>query len=254
MPKIFIPKENFYETDIFTRKQNLRYRIISDNLNNFSYWSPIFSIDPAFSFIPSDNFLVQNSSNQTLVVWDAAQIEKNSASIGELLEYDVWIRWGNVPAEGTWEYYQRVSGTSINILKPFATLSVNYVSVEIYSPMRPRDYRIDLYEIDQSNSAGQIDLKEDTILLPISNTVQTGDALRYSSSNPILYLTSNTTYYARKVPSTNKITLHPTKSDAINNTNIVDLESHTNAIGYFKSEESLVYDFLLYSEYNVPSA
>lgn len=254
MPKIVIPKENFTETDIYTRKYNIRYRIITDNQNNLSTWSPIFEIDPGFDFIVSNDISVERTSNQTLAVWDVVQMEKNGNNIGTLQNFDIWIRWGNNEAEGDWQYYQRVSESSINIVKPVSILSVNYFSIEVYRPMRPRDYRITLYEIDQSNAGGKIDLIKDRILLPPSNTVQTGDALKYTSNEPILYLTSGTTYYARKVPLSDEITLHPTKNDAINNTNIIDLHSHENNLGYFQSEESLVYDFLLYSKYNVPSA
>lgn len=252
MPQVYLPQKNFEEVDIYTRKYSVRYRIISDNKNNLSVWSPIFEVDPGFDFITSSEASVERTSNQTVTSWIPVQIEKDGNSLGALENYDVWIRWGNIEADGSWEYYQRVSGSSINIIKPVSIASVNYFSVEIYRPMRPRDYRIVLYEIDQSNGAGNIDLIKDEITLPGGNVIETGNGLRYTSLDPILGIDNDTIYYARKV-SSNIMTLHPTKADAEGNFNIIDLNSHTNEFGYFQWQESTVYDFLLYSQYNIPS-
>lgn len=252
MPRISISKENFQEIDIYTRKYNVRYRIIAENQNSLSTWSPIFEVDPGFNFVTSNDVSVERTVNQTLVAWDTVQIEKNGNNIGSLQNFDVWIRFGLSEAAGNWEYYQRVSESSVNIAKPVSITAINYFSIEIYRPMRPRDYRIVLYEIDQSNAGGRIDLIKDQITFP-TNDIQTGDGLRFTSVDPILGLIDNTTYYARKESST-IVTLHPTKTDAQNNTNKINLDSHENHLGYFKWEESLVYDFLLYSAYNIPSA
>ena len=252
MAQVYLPQKDFEEVDIYTRKYSVRYRIISDNKNNFSTWSPIFQVDPGFDFITSGNVSVERTSNQTTATWIPVQIEKDGNNVGTLEDFDVWIRWGNNEADGSWEYYQRVSGSSINIIKPVSIASVNYFSVEIYRPMRPRDYRITLYEIDQSNAEGKIDLIKDEITFP-ANVIQTGDGLRYTCIDPILGLVNDTTYYARKESSI-IITLHPTKTDAQSNTNKINLDSHENHLGYFQWEESLVYDFLLYSAYNIPSA
>ncbi len=253
MAQVYLPQKDFEEVDIYTRKYSVRYRIISDNKNNLSVWSPIFQVDPGFDFIISGNIVVERTSNQTTAAWIPAQIEKGGNNIGTLEDYDVWIRWGNNEADGSWEYYQRVSGSSINIVKPVAIASVNYFSVEVYRPMRPRDYRITLYEIDQSNAGGKIDLIKDEITLPAGNVIATGDGVRYTSEIPMTGLITGTVYYARK-QSVNVMTLHPTKADAQGNTNKVNITHHTNDLGYFQWKESTVYDFLLYSQYNVPSA
>lgn len=252
MPRISIPKDLFEETDIYTRRYNVRYRIITDNQNNLSTWSPIFEVEPGFDFITNNEVSVERTSNQTLAAWETVQIEKNGNNIGTLQNFDVWIRFGLNEAEGDWQYYQRVSGSSVNIIKPISISAVNYFSIEVYSPMRPRDHRITLYEIDQSNAGGKIDLIKDEITFP-ANVIQTGDGLRYTCIDPIVGLVNNTTYYARKESST-IVTLYPTKIDAQNNTNKINLGSHENHLGYFQWEESLVYDFLLYSAYNIPSA
>jgi hypothetical protein len=253
MAQVYLPQKDFEEVDIYTRKYSVRYRIISDNKNNLSVWSPIFQVDPGFDFIASGNVVVERTSNQTTASWIPVQIEKNGNNIGTLEYYDVWTRWGNNEADGSWGYYQRVSGSSINIIKPVATASVNYFSVEVYRPMRPRDYRITLYEIDQSSAGEKIDLVKDQITLPAGNVVVTGDGLRYTSETPMTGLITSTVYYARK-ESSNVMTLYPTKADAVGNINKINISAYSNDLGYFQWEESTVYDFLLYSAYNIPSA
>lgn len=252
MPKILISKSSFEETDIHTRKYNIRYRIISDNQNNLSAFSPIFEIDPGFNFVSSKNNInVEHKSGSTLAAWEIVPIEKNGINIGTLQNFDIWIRFGLSETLGDWNYYRRVSENSINIVNLGVYIAVvDYFSIEVYSPVRPRDQRIVLYEIDQSSAGDKIDLIKDEIIFP-ANVVQTGDGLRYTSLSQISGLITDTTYFARKKTST-IITLHPTKADAQNNSNKIDLLSHTNYLGYFQWEESLVYDFLLFSAYNVP--
>lgn len=251
MPQISIPKENFFETDIYTRKESVRYRIVSENKNNFSYWSPIFSVDTGFDFIPYNNVTVDRTSTQVSASWALAQVKKDGIDIALLPEYDVWIRLGLSEATGDWKYSQRVIGNSFSLVEDVGVLAISYASVEVYRPMRPTDHRIDLYEVDQSAAALKVDLIKDTMIMPTAN-ISNGDAMRYTSPTPLGGLVNDTTYYAR-VYATDEVTFHPTKQDAIDDTNIVDITSTNNFFGYFKSQESLVYDFLLYSEYNVPS-
>jgi hypothetical protein len=251
VPQISIPKENFFEEDIFIRKESIRYRIVSENKNNFSYWSPIFSVDPGFDFIPANKVSVSRTSTELSASWTPAQIKKDGIDIAVLPEYDVWIRLGLTEATGDWIYSQRVIGNSFSLVEDVSVLAISYASVEVYRPMRPADQRIDLYEVNQSTGASLVDTIKDTIIMPTTN-ISNGDAMRYTSSTPLGGLLDDTTYYAR-VYAANEVTFHPTKLDAIGNTNIVDITSTNNFFGYFKSQESLVYDFLLYSEYNVSS-
>lgn len=251
MPQISIPKENFFEEDIFTRKESIRYRIVSENKNNFSYWSPIFSVDTGFDFIPANKVAVSRTSTELSASWTPAQIKKDGLDIAFLPEYDVWTRVALNEAEGDWKYQGRVLGNSLNIVDDFSVIAISYASVEVYRPMRPADHRIDLYEVDQSAGASLVDTIKDTIIVPTAN-ISNGDAMRYTSPTPLGGLVDDTTYYAR-VYLTNEVTLHPTRQNAIDNTNVINLTSTNSSFGYFKSQKSLVYDFLLYSEYNVPA-
>jgi hypothetical protein len=245
--KIIIPKENFFETNAFTRKYGARFRLTNENRARFSYWSPIFFIDPDFDFITSGEILIEKYTGYSLIVWNPVIIEKEENFVAELPSYDLWVRWGTGATQGNWEYKERIFSTSVNLLIPESPAGINHLSVEIYRPAKPI-LRKATYDIDQSNSAGKINLTTDVITLP-SNVFQTGFPILYESSNAVGGLTSGTTYFARMLTDTT-MTLHPTANDARNNTNKIDITSNTNSVGFFTWSDCTVCDLLLYSKYN----
>lgn len=244
---IRVPYQNLPELNILTKQYQIRYRIKSDDGNRVSSWSPIYSINPEFVYETSGNLAIEKHSEYIAAIWNTVLIQKDQNSVGELEQYDLWIRWGTDACDGTWEYYERVSSTSINLIKPISPVGLDHVSIEIYVPGRPTLRRA-MYDVFQSNGAGKVDLINDTITLP-DNAFKTGYEIYYESSDPIGGLTSQTDYYARMVTPTT-MTLHPTEQDALDNTNKIDLTSHTNAVGFFTWEDCNVCDFLLYSNYN----
>lgn len=245
--KIVIPKESLPDINVFSKAYEVRFRITTEDRNRFSYWSPTFSAIPDSVIVTSGELVIEKHTGYSVAVWDEAHIEKNNVDIGTLKEYDVWVRWGNGLSNGEWGYQGRVSSTSLNLLKPSDPAGIDHLSVEIYQPGRPTLRRA-MYDIDQSNSAGLVNLSTDTITLP-DNVFETGYDIHYLSDTPIGGLSSDTNYYARMVTDTT-MTLHPTYNDAINNTNKINLTSNSNDPGYFTWEDCTVCDFLLYSNYN----
>ena len=245
--RVVIPKESLPDINVLTEAYEVRFRIVSDDRNRFSYWSPIFLTSPDYTYVPNQNLIIEKHTGYTAAIWNPVIIEKDGQSIGELQEYDLWVRWGTDPSVGTWEHYERISSTSVNFIKPSSPAGLDHLSVEIYVPGRPLLRRA-MYDIYQSNGAGKVDLTNDIITLP-ENVFETGYEIYYESTNPIGGLTNATDYFARMITPTT-MTLHPTKNDALNNTNKINLTSHTNASGFFTWEGCSVCDFLLYSNYN----
>lgn len=245
--RVVIPKENLPDINVLTEAYEVRFRIVSDDRNRFSYWSPIFLTRPDYTYVSSQNLIIEKHTEYTAAIWNPVIIEKDGQSIGELEQYDLWVRWGTDPGQGAWEHYERISSTSVNFIKPSSPAGLDHLSVEIYVPGRPLLRRA-MYDIDQSNSSGKVDLTNDIITLP-ENVFQTGYDIYYESSVPIGGLTNATNYYARMITSTT-MSLHPTKEDALNNTNKINLTSYANSPGYFTWEDCTVCDFLLYSKYN----
>lgn len=253
--KIVIKKEDLPNINILTKKYNVRYRIITDDRNRFSYWSPIYGVDPEYQYITSGEILIEKHTGYSTVVWNPAIIKKDVDGSPvdfrdgdvELQQYDVWIRWGTEICDGEWTYKERLSATSLNILTPSEPSGIDHVSIEVYRPGQPI-LRKATYDIDQSNSAGKINLSTDVITLP-ENVFKTGYPILYTSATPVGGLSNDTTYYARMITSTT-MTLHPTEQDALDDTNKINITSNTNDAGFFTWEDCTVCDFLLYSKYN----
>ena len=250
MSKLVIPRENFPDVDIFTNTIRFRFRIITDDRNVSSYWSPIYSLDPELDYIPTGNVVIEKHNAYNTVVWNPVIIEKNGNQIRELEYYDLWVRWGTDSSTGEWSYKERVASTSINLIKPVDPVGLDHLSVEIYRPGKPiiRKRMFDVYQ-----NSTWINTSTDVITFPVNHAFATGDNVTYNSSDAVGGLTDGAEYYARYI-SDSSITLHPTANDAVNNTNKIDITSNKNSTGFFTYTGCTVCDFLLYSEYNFSPA
>jgi hypothetical protein len=244
--QIIIPRDRLPTLNAVSQKYSVRYRLTNENRNRFSYWSTIFSVNPGFTYNTLGDILIEKHTGYSTIVWNPVSIEKDGQSIGELQEYDLWLRWGTSAASGDWEYKERTSVTSINVLKPNS--SFNPLSVEIYPAAQPI-LRKATYDVDQSNSAGKVNLTNNTVTISSNNVLRTGREVLYESTDAIGGLTSGLSYYVRMITAST-FTLHPTSQDAINNTNIINLTSHKNSIGFFTWQDCTVCNIFLYGKYN----
>jgi hypothetical protein len=123
------PETNGYE---------VRYRVVSEDKNRASHWSPSFVVDSGFTYEPG---LINFNKNGSIAVfsWDVVTINKNSKYIRRAHEYDVWVKWDRNDG-GDWIYKQRIDGTGISFPIP-STYSINgieqlsqpnKVSLEVY--------------------------------------------------------------------------------------------------------------------------
>lgn len=141
--KIIISKTNFPEMSIYDPNYQIRFRIIAENRNRFSAWSPIFSVNPNVEFVPDGTTVTIEKHNEyTNFLWNAVKVTKTVDGVQtisvDLPHYDVWIRWasttyGDIDA-GTWTYMGRMPSTSASLLVPSGS---NHVSIEVYRPGRP---------------------------------------------------------------------------------------------------------------------
>ena len=259
MPRISIPKQRFEEIDIYTQRYNVRYRIITDNQNNLSTWSPIFEVDPEFLFQggtieePGKIFLDKIGGRYVAVTWDAASIYKDVEGslryLSKLSSYDVWIRWamngGANPSN--WIYEERASTTSVNINIPATYIDSTGVTrtgpkqmyVEVYRPGRPILRYEQTYEFLQN--ATTIDIVNNVIDFGRGHGSNTGTPGLYLSTTPIGGLTNNTTYYTRTINYTT-IALYSTRQNALDNASRIDLTSTGSGTGSFTGFPFRLYD------------
>jgi hypothetical protein len=259
--KIVIPKERFDDMNIYTRRYEIRYRIVSDDRNRFSAWSNIYSVDPEIIFQPGTfdipGYLTLTKVGDSVnITWDAVSIYKKINEsfdyIGQVPHYDVWVKWaGNSGANPSdWIYQERISSTSFFVNVPASYVdstgatrtSPKYLYVEVYRPGRP------ILRFEETRSFPQnatiVNTTNDTITFPEGHGVITGTPGLYLSSNPIGGLSDNTTYYVRMVDYFT-ISLHPTQSDALDNTNKISLTGTPSGTGSFTGFTFRIYDSVI---------
>lgn len=127
--KIRIKQDDLPTINSLTEKYDIRYRIISEDKNRASHWSPIVSIDPQYTYV-SGNITI-DSSNLSTIAWDTVTVKIADQVIRQAKDYDVWVKWSKPAGDGDWIYVQRISGNSITIVHPttFYINGVNQASV-----------------------------------------------------------------------------------------------------------------------------
>lgn len=151
--KLIISKTNFPEMNINDPNYQVRFRLISENRNRTSAWSPIFSVNPDVEFIPDGaQVIIEKHNDYTNFLWNPVKVTKTVDGVqtmsADLPHYDIWIRWADVDYgltieqknSGTWSYIGRMPTTSMSLLVP---AGMSHVSIEVYRPGRPVERHLD---------------------------------------------------------------------------------------------------------------
>jgi hypothetical protein len=137
--RIIIPRESLPAPETATGFYQIRYRIVSDDKNRISAWTPIFTIDPQYIYTATGSISLSKATGTTTAVWPAVTVKKGATGTPENIDgYDVWVRWhtasyGAVDS-GTWQYQGKVFSTSLTISVP---AGMSYFSIEVYRPGMP---------------------------------------------------------------------------------------------------------------------
>jgi len=162
-----LPYVTYFEDNTFGYE--VRYRIVSEDQNRFSHYSPIVRVIPNYSFerppgTGQSDIEVLSAGPYVNVVWDPITIKDRVSgnTIRKALEYDVFLKWGKgeTNPDPVWIFEERVEGTaqgfrhptqyeltdgSIQVAKP------NRLSVEIYlrstNPSR-ENFNLLVYKLD----------------------------------------------------------------------------------------------------------
>jgi hypothetical protein len=130
--KIKIAQDDLPTINSITEKYDVRYRVISEDKNRTSHWSPIVTLDPQYIYVPGNITIV--SSGITTVAWDSVTVKIGVKAIRQAKDYDVWVKWSKAAGSGDWNYVQRISGNSINLVHP-STFYINGVD-QVQAPNR----------------------------------------------------------------------------------------------------------------------
>lgn len=127
-------------------KYVVRYRIISEDRNRISHWSPQFSISPepvSLEAAEDQNIILEFVGDSLIAKWNVssrAQEEFAKNPSLSLSSYDVYVAWGS--QQGSTEpitsaYFATVSGNYISIPKDPSAASVRVV---VQNMTYPRQY------------------------------------------------------------------------------------------------------------------
>jgi hypothetical protein len=172
----FVSEEELPPFTVFkdgTFGYRLRYRIISEDGNRFSHYSPIETVKANYSFERPNgklinNFAIVRQGPYVNVIWDPVSIINNDSDllVKKANQYDLWIRWTQGESNGVYQSIDRVDGTIQGFIVPSSySLLVSGVqtvvneeptrlSVEIYirstSPSRNSSALL-VYKLDNFN-------------------------------------------------------------------------------------------------------
>ena len=147
--KLVIPRKNLPDPSVYDAQYRIRYRLVSEDRNRFSSWTPIFSVNPKYVFMQNDDLILVNSGSTVSCSWGPVQMYINNYLpenyITDVEEFDIFIKWAGVAGadEGDWTFYGRVPSKSVDILIPLTytkstggSATPHYLYVEIFRPSR----------------------------------------------------------------------------------------------------------------------
>lgn len=114
--KAVFRQEDLPEINVELEGYLVRYRIVSEDRNRTSHWSPLFLVKPGYSYVTGSTSIGKSADHVNLI-WDPVQIYKNENLINLVPEYDIWLRWDREDG-GEWSYKERITSTSSVFIIP----------------------------------------------------------------------------------------------------------------------------------------
>jgi hypothetical protein len=146
--KILIKQNDLPAINVNEEGYVLKYRIVSEDKNRTSQWSPISTIQPEYTYL-AGNISFNKSGQVATFAWDSVSIQIDGSEIKKSHEFDIWLKWDRNDG-GDWTYKQRIDGTNASFPIP-NTYTINGVvqgsapnklSIEVYLKGNPitRDF------------------------------------------------------------------------------------------------------------------
>lgn len=122
----------------------VRYRIVSDDKNRVSHWSPTYYIDAQYTYVNGNISTPSKSGSIISIAWDRVTVKKGDNQIGKIRDYEVWIRWDKGDG-GDWIYDGKVQTNTASFVIPSTYYkngidqgdAPNRFSIEIYLESTP---------------------------------------------------------------------------------------------------------------------
>lgn len=115
-----------------------RYRIVSDDRNRRSHWSPIKNIKPEFTFV-SKTLHHSKTGDVSILTWDPVVIKKGTNTIKQADLYDVWLKWDRGDS-GDWIHNGTINSNTLSLVIP-STYTIN----DIVQGSAPNKLTVEIY-------------------------------------------------------------------------------------------------------------
>ena len=122
--KAVVKKEDLPSFNVITQRYSVRYRIVSDDKNRYSHWSPYHSLGVASEQELECSVLVNNRIVN--MVWAGPEDEI-------VVSYDVYFKYGTAE----WKY---VATTLVNQFSRLIPASVSTLYVSLHRSTYPKTY------------------------------------------------------------------------------------------------------------------
>ena len=121
-----------------TEGYEVRYRVVSEDKNRTSHWSPIFLVKPEFTYV-GGTIHHSKAGDISTVAWNSVEIKKGTTLIKEATSYDIWVRWDRGD-DGDWAYRSRIDTSSISLITP-----ATYTKNNIVQGSQPNKLSVEIY-------------------------------------------------------------------------------------------------------------
>ena len=206
MARVILKGDRF--TQVYLDGSNqFRYRIITDDRNKWSHWSPIINIKRP----------------------GIADVQDSGESIGEVTNYEIdnnkfTVFWQPFATANSYDIF--FSPNEHTPLSYYNTTTNNFIIIPLQQTDRKEFVQQDGVTVDKSANTFTVAIPE----------LETGDRVIYCAETVVEPLVRNTYYYVRVI-SGNTFALYDTANDAENDTNRLDLQSNVEGPGCFTKEE-----------------
>ena len=137
---------------------DFRYRVVSEDKNRYSHWSPIIrypmpELTSPFPYTAANRFSISKSGNPEVInaVWSFPGEAENPSDLEKIYantrSFDVWLRWNNNnttdlndPGWEPWEFEANVSSNNFSILKRDASVKRVEIAIQVPTAIKIRDY------------------------------------------------------------------------------------------------------------------
>lgn len=137
MPRIVIKKNDLPPISADDSGYNLRLRLVSQDRNRVSFWTPLYSIDaPEVTEIPCLVNIVNTGVSKIInLVWEDPNNNK---------EYDIYVRWRMSPGDalGDWLYKGSTFSNTWSVIDPGAHSFVISVQKVTYPKQYVQKYSL----------------------------------------------------------------------------------------------------------------